>query len=149
MGQFYKTGISIVISLIYQLILEGKITKTQKVEKKWENVLQRRVFGVERRDGYHDKVDTLYFSMVKESNLYDLSKSLKESNIFQETDQKNGLETREFWNSTGDESVSCKDLRKQSTIFIWCNNQIIIVEVARNKVFGALDLILALQESII
>ena len=87
--------------------------------------------------------------MVKESNLYDLSKSLKESNIFQETDPKNGLETREFDNSTGDESVSCKGLRKQSTIFIWCNNQIIIVEVARNKVFGALDLILALQESII
>ena len=87
--------------------------------------------------------------MVKESNLYDLSKSLKESNIFQETDPKNGLETREFWNSTGDAFVSCEGLRKQSTIFIWCNNQIIIVEVARNKVFGALDLILALQESII
>ena len=87
--------------------------------------------------------------MVKESNLYDLSESLKESNIFQETDPKNGLETREFWNFTGDESVSCKGLRKQSTIFMRCNNRIIIVEVARNKVFGALNQNLALQESII
>ena len=76
---------------LYQLILEGQspnCPKTQKVGKKWENVLQTRVFGVERRDGYHDKVDILYFLMVKELNLYDHSKSLQESNTFWEKERK-------------------------------------------------------------